>query len=154
MKAYPSDSYQNAEGSPYRDLTKLKQKMKSGPRESKSKSNFEALSPSKHKNSNHKYPTLGEENRYSFASNFRKAHKTIDNDRVKIPTVERRMQAAGNNAMRYSSAKDFGLDDDLVQRSHSLQPAKDSMGFKKSFQTPQKSRNNSYFKFLFLSNFD
>lgn len=100
-------------------------------------------------NSNYKLPSLSQDNRYSFASNFKKNHKTIDNSYNEAPSLERRMQAAGNNVMRYSSSSNFGLKDEVINRTSSLQPAKDSLGFNNSFQTPEKSKS-IYFKTLTL----
>ncbi|CAI2362012.1 unnamed protein product [Moneuplotes crassus] len=139
LKAYPNDSYKNEDSAPYGDLSKSRDYGNLGSRGNRSKSNYEALSATKSmNNSSYTMPSLSQENKYSFASNFKKNHKAIDDCYNEAPSLQRRMQAAGNNVMRYSSSSNFGINDNMISRTSSLQPAKDSLGFQNNFQTPQK----------------
>lgn len=137
--AYPQKASQQAEASPAADLGQRKQASQPVHRQSRSRSNYEALICTKSLNSsNYQQLSLSQENRHSFASNFKRNQKNSGGSRKETPTHQRRIQAAGANVLRHSSAPRPVERDTPAKRSRSLQPAQYPLDFENKVQTPQK----------------
>lgn len=125
------------------------------------KSNLEALSPMKRSNLMATKFSTPDENRYSFASNFKKSQQNTDHNYSKsdknqnfiskceyndMPALQKRMSEVGQKIMRYSPSDNFGESNDRYVNSVPPQTKptyNSSLLFRNSFQTPTKSSSVS-----------
>lgn len=146
VKAYSNKSFKQDNYAPYGNVSAKNGYENNSYRDERGKSNYEALSPiKKSTHSNYNLPSLFENNNYSFASNFKKSQQTMGHSNQEIPPAQRKMQAAGNNVMRYNSNESFWDENRWIESYPSQITHMNSFSLNNSFETPKKSK--CYLKF-------